>query len=316
MAAQFIGGEVAQAVNRQILDFKKQTESPFEAAAGDETTSNLSGLLSTVVLGPVFSALAYISPIGNALGRRAMPNPGGNSFIRPILSTHTSVAAQSSELTAVSTTSGVITPLTVSKSTLGGSFDISYQAMDFSSPDSYTSLINDLAGEYLLAEEGLFATAVLAAASSSGVWDLSATDFMTSIYDAAVDISSTTNRMPTHMLVSPDVWKQISLLADTTNRPLFAYTGGTGLAGYNALGNQNAGTWTGVNPMGLELVVSTKLAAKSMIILNKDAMELYSQPRGLLSVEQPSTLSRLVSIFGYAATANTSSQMVRKITQA
>ena len=316
MAAQFIGGDVAAAVNNQIIDFKKQSESTFEAAAGDETTSNLSGLLSTVVLGPVFSALAYISPIGNALGRRAMPNPGGSSFIRPILSTHTSVAAQSSELTAVSTTSGVVTPLSVSKQTLGGSFDISYQAMDFSSPDAYTSLINDLAGEYLLAEEGLFASAVFAAATSSGVWDLSATDFMTSIYDAAVDISSTTNRMPTHLLVSPDVWKQISLLADTTNRPLFAYTGGTGLAGYNALGNQNAGTWTGVNPMGLELVVSTKLAAKSMVILNKDAMELYSQPRGLLSVEQPSTLSRLVSIFGYAATANTSSQMVRKITQA
>lgn len=316
LASFAAGAEVRAAAERQIMDYKKWHQSPIEAAAGDETTSNMP-LLSTPVLGPVFQQLAFISPITNALGRRAMPNPGGNSFIRPTISQHTSVGTQANELAAVATQSMTTVANTVSKVTIGGSIDISYQAIDHTDPNALTTVINDLAGEYLLQEEALTATGLLAAASSSGVWDLSATDFMKSLYDAAVDISATTNRMPTHIMVSPDVWAQIGQLADTTNRPLFAYTSGnTGLQGMNALGNNNVGTWTGVNPLGLELVVSSKLPAKSMVILNNTAFEVYSQYRSMLSVEQPSTLSRLISIFGYYASFSASSQMTRKITQA
>ncbi|MGI9141798.1 MAG: HK97 family phage prohead protease [Fluviibacter sp.] len=317
LAAFHVGGDVRAAAERQILDYKKWNQSPIEAAAGDETiATNLPGLLSVPVLGPVYQELAFIRPLVNALGPRAMPNPGGNSFVRPTISQHTSVAAQANELAAVTTQSMNVAANTVSKVTLGGSIDISYQSIDFTDPNGLTTVINDLAGEYLLATEGVTATNLLAAATSSGVWDLSATDFMKSLYDAAVDISTTTNRMPTHIMVSPDVWAQIGQLADTTNRPLYAYTGGTGLQGYNALGQNNVGTWTGVNPLGLELVVSSKLAAKSMIIMHNSAFEVYEQMRGMLSVEQPSTLSRLVSIFGYFATFRANAQMIRKITQA
>jgi HK97 family phage prohead protease len=317
LAAFHVGGEVRAAAERQILDYKKYNQSPIEAAAGDETiASNLPGLLSVPVLGPVYQELAFIRPLVNALGPRAMPNPGGNSFVRPTISQHTSVSTQANELAAVTTQSMNVAANTVSKLTLGGSIDISYQSIDFTDPNGLTTVINDLAGEYLLATEGVTATNLLAAATTSGVWDLSATDFMKSLYDAAVDISTTTNRMPTHIMVSPDVWAQIGQLADTTNRPLFAYTGGTGLQGYNALGQNNVGTWTGVNPLGLELVVSSKLAAKSMIIMHNTAFEVYEQMRGMLSVEQPSTLSRLVSIFGYFATFRANAQMIRKITQA
>ena len=317
LAAFHAGGDVRAAAERQIIDWKKYNQSPIEAAAGDETiASNLPGLLSVPVLGPVYQELAFIRPLVNALGPRAMPNPGGNSFVRPTISQHTSVATQANELAAVTTQSMNVAANTVSKVTLGGSIDISYQSIDFTDPNGLTTVINDLAGEYLLATEGVTATNLLAAATSSGVWDLSATDFMKSLYDAAVDISTTTNRMPTHIMVSPDVWAQIGQLADTTNRPLFAYTGGTGLQGYNALGQNNVGTWTGVNPLGLELVVSSKLAAKSMIIMHNTAFEVYEQMRGMLSVEQPSTLSRLVSIFGYFATFKANAQMIRKITQA
>ena len=317
LAAFHAGAEVRAAAERQISDWKKYNQSPIEAAAGDETiASNLPGLLSVPVLGPVFQELAFIRPIVNALGPRAMPNPGGNSFVRPTISQHSTVTTQANELAAVGTQSMNVAANTVSKITLGGSLDISYQSIDFTDPNGLTTIINDLSGEYLLATEGVTATNLLAAATSSGVWDLSATDFMTSLYDAAVDISTTTNRMPTHIMVSPDVWAQIGKLADTTNRPLFAYTGGTGLVGYNALGNSNVGTWTGVNPLGLELVVSSKLAAKSMIILNNTAFEVYEQMRGMLSVEQPSTLSRLISVFGYFATFKANATMIRKITQA
>ena len=317
LAAFHAGGEVKAGVERQIMDWKRENQNSIEAAAGDETiASNLPGLLSVPVLGPVYQELAFIRPLVNALGPRAMPNPGGNSFVRPTISQHTTVTQQSSELTAVGTQSMNVAANTVSKITLGGSIDISYQSIDFTDPNGLTTVINDLAGEYLLATEGVTATNLLAAATSSGVWDLTAVDFMKSLYDAAVDISTTTNRMPTHIMVSPDVWAQIGQLVDSSNRPLFAYTGGTGLQGYNALGQNNVGTWTGVNPLGLELVVSSKLAAKSMIIMHDTAFEVYEQMRGMLSVEQPSTLSRLISIFGYFATFKANATMIRKITQA
>ena len=317
LAAFHIGGDVRAGVERQILDWKRENASPIEAAAGDETiATNLPGLLSVPVLGPVYQELAFIRPLVNALGPRAMPNPGGNSFVRPTISQHTAVATQANELAAVTTQSMNVTANTVSKLTLGGSLDISYQAIDFTDPNGLTTVINDLAGEYLLATESVTATNLLAAATSSGVWDGTVVDFMKSLYDSAVDISTTTNRMPTHICVSVDVWAQIGQLVDSSNRPLFAYTGGTGLQGYNALGNSNIGTWTGVNPLGIELVVSSKLAAKSMIILNSTAFEVYEQMRGMLSVEQPSTLSRLISIFGYFATFKANAQMIRKITQA
>jgi len=317
LAAFHIGGDVRAGVERQIIDWKREHQSPIEAAAGDETiATNLPGLLSVPVLGPVYQELAFIRPIVNALGARAMPNPGGNSFVRPTISQHSTVTTQANELAAVGTQSMNVAANTVSKITLGGSLDISYQSIDFTDPNGLTTVINDLAGEYLLATEGVTATNLLAAATSSGVWDGTVADFMKSLFDAAVDISTTTNRMPTHIMVSVDVWAQIGQLLDSSNRPLFAYTGGTGLQGYNALGNSNIGTWTGVNPLGLELVVSSKLAAKSMIILHNTAFEVYEQMRGMLSVEQPSTLSRLISIFGYFATFRANAQMIRKITQA
>jgi HK97 family phage prohead protease len=317
LAAFHRGGEVRAGIERQIMDWKRENQSPLEAAAGDETiATNLPGLLSVPVLGPVYQELAFIRPLVNALGPRAMPNPGGNSFVRPTISQHSTVTQQTNELTAVGTQSMNVAANTVTKITLGGSLDISYQSIDFTDPNGLTTIINDLAGEYLLATEGVTATNLLAAATSSGVWDLTVADFMKSLYDAATDISTTTNRMPTHIMVSVDVWSQIGQLVDTTNRPLFAYTGGTGLQGYNGIGNANLGTWAGVNPLGLELVVSSKLAAKSMIIMNNTAFEVYEQMRGMLSVEQPSTLSRLISIFGYFATFKANATMIRKITQA
>jgi len=72
-----------------------------------------------------------------------------------------------------------------------------------------------------------------------------------------------------------------------------------------------------MNPLGLELVVSNKFAAKTMIITNANmAFEVYEQQRGLMSVEVPSTLGRTFSYYGYFATFSAISSMVRKITQA
>jgi len=320
MAAMHIGGDTFRNVNEAYKAAARDNQTAIQAAAGDIATTDTPGLLPVPVLGPLVQNLNFIRPVVNALGARSMPSGGGNTFVRPTITTHTSAAAQSTQNTAVSATTMVIAANTVTKATIAGQVTLSVQDIDFTDPAALNLILNDLMGEYMLATESNACTALLAAATTSGVWDLSVADLMTSIYDAAYDISNTTNYFPTHMFVSPDVWAQIGKLVDSTNRPVFPAIGSS-LGGYNTLGAGDATSWSGMNPLGLQLVVSNKLAAKTMIITKVgtglgDAFEFYEQQRGLLSIEAPATLGRTFSYYGYVANFAAISSMIRKITQA
>jgi hypothetical protein len=121
LAAMHIGGETFRNVAAAAGDYMMSKQTALQAAAGDIVTTDTPGLIPTPVLGPVFQDLNFIRPVVNAIGARAMPNGGASkTFIRPTITTHTSVAAQSSELAAVSATTMVIAANTVSKTTLVG----------------------------------------------------------------------------------------------------------------------------------------------------------------------------------------------------
>ena len=318
MAAYHQGGDTFAKVNASVVEWRKENQSTYEAAAGDVLTTDTPGLLPVPVLGPLVQNINFVRPVVNRLGARAYPDGGAQkTFIRPTITTHTSVAAQSPELSAVSATTMVIASNSVTKTTLAGQVTLSAQDIDFTSPAAMQLILNDLMGEYMLASDNLAADNLLAAANSSGVWDGTVTDLMKSIYDAAVDVSSGTNFFPDTIFVSPDVWGQMGQLVDGSNRPVFPYVGAPGLQGFNALGGGNASTWVGSNPLGLEIVVDSNFAAKTMVITNSQkAFEFYEQVRGLMSVEVPSTLGRTFSFYGYVSTFAAVSSMIRKITQA
>jgi len=320
MAAYHIGGDTFKNMNAAVQEFAKNQRTPLQAAAGDVLTSDTPGLLSTVVLGPLVQDLNFLRPAVEAIGARAYPDGGTQkTFIRPTITTHTSVASQATELSAVSATTMVIAANSVTKTTLAGQVTLSAQDISFTSPEAMQQILNDLMGEYMLASDNIAADNLLAAATSSGVWDGTLADLLTSIYDAANDVASGRNWMPTHLFVSVDVWAQLGKLADSTGRPVFPLIA-NGLSGQNALGSLNAGTWNG-NPLGLELVVDSNFANKTMIVTRVgqgqgDAYEFYEQIRGLMSVEVPSTLGRTMSFYGYVSTFAAISGMIRKITQA
>jgi HK97 family phage prohead protease len=317
VAAMHKGGEFAASAQRVFADYSAYHKSPLEAAAGDQTVSDVLGIVPVPILAPVFADINYIAPVLNALGSRAMPNSGsGSTFIRPTWTTHPTVASQAAEFDAVSATTAVIASNTVTKSTFAGQATLSYQVLDFTDPKSMEIIIRDLSGQYLTAIDNFAADNLLTAATSAGVWDLSVTDLMKSIYDAAVVTSAATNYLPTHIFVDPATWALMGQLVDTTGRPIFPSIGAPGLNGQNSLGAGTATSWSGMNPLGLEIVVDNKFAAKTMVIMNKNAFEIYRQDRGMLSVEVPSTLGRQMSVFGYAATFAANSNMIQKITQA
>jgi hypothetical protein len=319
MAAYHIGGDTFKNMNAAVAEYSASKRTALQAAAGDVLTTDTPGLLPVPVLGPLVQDLNFLRPVAEAVGMRAYPDSGqSKTFIRPTITTHTSVASQS-ELAAASATTMVIASNSISKTTLAGQVTLSVQDIDFTSPAAMQLILNDLMGEYMIASDNLVADNLLAAATSSGVWDLTVADLLKSVYDSAVDISNGRNWTPTHMLVSPDVWGQLGQLADSTGRPVFPFIG-AGLTGQNALGNATAASWNG-NPLGLQLVVDSNFAAKTMIITRigqgaGDAFEAYESIRGLMSVEQPAVLGRLMSFHGYVSTFAAISGMIRKITQA
>jgi len=318
MAAYHQGGETFAKVNASVTEWKSENQSTFEAAAGDIATTSTPGLLPVPVLGPLVQNINFVRPCVNRLGARAYPDGGSQkTFVRPTITTHTSTAAQAAEFDAVSATTMVIASNTISKTTVAGQVSLSMQDIDFTSPAAMELILGDLMGELMLKTDDIAADALLTAATSSGVWDGTAVDLMKSIYDAAVDVSNGTNFFPDTLFVSPDVWGQLGQVVDSSNRPLFPYVGAPGLQGQNALGGGNATTWVGSNPLGLEIVVDSNFAAKTMIITNSNkAFEYYESIRSLLSVEQPATLSRLFSVHAYVSTFAAVPSMIRKITQA
>jgi HK97 family phage prohead protease len=320
MAAYHIGGDTFANINKAVAEYTASKKTPLQAAAGDVLTTDTPGLLPVPVLGPLVQDLNFIRPVVEALGARAYPDGGAQkTFIRPTITTHTSVAAQSTELSAVSATTMVIASNSVAKTTLAGQVTLSEQDISFTSPEAMSLILNDLMGEYMIASDNFAADALLTAASASGVWDGTVADLLKSVYDSAVDISNGRNFTPTHMFVSPDVWGQLGQLADTTGRPVFPFIG-AGLTGQNALGGGNATSWNG-NPLGLQLVVDSNFAAKTMVITrvgagSGDAFEFYESIRGLQSLQTPSTLGRVMSFHGFVSTFAAIPGMIRKITQA
>jgi hypothetical protein len=318
MAAMHIGGDTFRNVAAATNDYMKSKQSALEAAAGDIVTTDTPGLLPVPVLGPVFQDLNFIRPVVNAIGARAMPNGGASkTFIRPTITTHTSVAAQSSELAAASATTMVIASNSVSKTTLAGQVTLSIQDVDFTDPASLQIILNDLLGEYLIASDNVAADAIVAGATASGAtWTVTANDpssLISAIYTAAYNMLLDTNFLPDHIFVSPGVWQALGAQLDADKRPVFPYVGVSGLMGVNAMGAANVTVANTFNPFGLNLVADRNFAAGTMVVARAQAIEFYEQIRGLMSVELPSTLGRNFSYAGYVSTFIADATQVQKI---
>ena len=319
LAAMHIGGATFDNVAAAARDYVRSKQSAFEAAAGDVLTTDTPGLLPVPVLGPVFANLNQaIRPVIAAIGARAYPDGGTQkTFIRPTWTTHTSVATQSTELTAVSATTPVIASNVISKTTLAGQVQLSIQDVDFSSPGAMDIIINDLMGQYMQASDNLAADGIASAASASGsTWTVTANDpstLIAALYDAATDILTATNFLPDHIFVSPDVWSKLGAQLDGDKRPIFPYAAASGLMGVNGMGEANITVANTFNPFGLNLVADRNFANNTLIVARGAAIEYYESIRGLLTRDEPATLGKVMSYHGYASLFVADAQQVQGI---
>jgi HK97 family phage prohead protease len=315
LAAMHAGGDTFHNVNAAYKEAVRDQQTALQAAAGDVLTTDTPGLLPVPVLGPLFQDLNFVRPVVSAFGARAMPNTPSKTFVRPTITTHTSAATQT-EGSAVSATTMVIASNTVTKTTVAGQVTLTMQDMDFTDPASMNLILNDLAGEYLIATDNIAADNLVSGKTASGsTWTVTAdnpTSLINSLYDAAREIAEDSNYFPTHLCVSPDVWEKLGSQLDGSKRPVLGYTT-NGVIGQNALGRVGGLQYTGMDVMGLSLVVDNNFASGTMLVVYAPGYEIYEAQQGVLSIANPSTLSRTFSYYGYFATFVAKSSFIQGI---
>jgi len=315
LAAMHIGGDTLVNVANAAKAAYAKRQSALQAAAGDILTTDTPGLLPVPVLGPLFQDLNFVRPVVTAFGARAMPPTPSKTFVRPTITTHTSAATQT-ENSAVSATTMVIASNTVTKTTVAGQVTITQQDMDFTDPASMNLILNDLAGEYMIKTDDIAADALVAGKTASGsTWTVTAgdpTSLINSLYDAAREIAEDSNFFPTHLCVSPDVWEKLGAQLDSSKRPVLGYTT-DGVVGQNSLGRVGGMGYNNMNVMGLQLVVDNNFASGTMLVVYAPGFEIYEAQQGVLSIANPSTLSRTFSYYGYFSTFVAKSFMIQGI---
>ena len=305
MAAMHIGGDTFRKVNEAYKLAAAKSQSALQFALAQDLTTDTAGLLPQPVLGNVFLNYNAIRPVVSAIGTRAMPNGQGKSFTRPIITQHTSAGVQT-EGQEVTNQKMTLSANTVTRSTVAGGVFISQQDIDFTDPAALNAILTDLQGQYLKETDNIAADACVTAKQTSGfTWTVTAgnpTSLMDALYGCAFNISNSTNLFPTHLLCSVDVWQKLGGQLDDSKRPLFPAIGAPGLMGQNTLGAGSAVSWSGMNPLGLEIVVDGNFASSTMLVVHAPAIEFYEQQRGIMTVDDPALLGRNYSYYGYFAT--------------
>ena len=278
----------------------------IEAAPGAApfiNTESTPGILPEIITGSVYDGLNPIRPFVTAIGTRAMPTAGA-TFRRPKIVTRPVVTQQAAQFDDLNASTVSVSNSDISKLSFGTYVTVSEQDLDWSDPSSIDIILNQLAIAYGQATDNYAVdTCHAAIVQTSAVADTtSGADWVAAIYDGARQISATSNYLPTHMVVTPASWAALASATDSSDRPVFPYTGAPNLMGQNAAGNSAATSWNG-NPLGLVLVVDKNAPGSFMGHAAGPAagFEFYEQQKGAISVEVPATMGRTIAFRGYAA---------------
>jgi phage head maturation protease len=272
----------------------------IEAAAPNVLTSDIPGVLPLPIVQPTYNNFIGRRPVIDAVGVKAMPQ-GGKVFIRPEVTTHTSIGNQATENTALTQGTFVVTDNQVTKGTYGGYVTLSEQSIDWSTPEVISLVLDDMGRIYANETDNVAADNLRSGASvTSNFASASETDpsyWQAWISAAATTILSGSNgNLPTHLFLSPDYWGTLMGLSDSSKRPLFPAVGPM-----NAYGNLMPGQPNGI-AFGLQVVVDRNFAANTIIVGDASGYEIFEQQKGAISVDVPSTLSRTIAFRGYLAT--------------
>lgn len=270
----------------------------------DQKTSDTPGILPTPIVGQVVNLIDANRPLISSLGgAKSLSGIPGSTFTRPKISQHVSVGAQTGEKTLLPSQKMVINSVPFTKSTYGGTVDISRQDIDWTSPSAWDILVKDLADVYAIQTEMAVAAAFHTAATATPVvvatndlkgWTLA-------LYTAAMHSYQGGLRMPDRVWCSLDVWAALGSLVDATRviLPPDSAVGGDAMDSFD-VGGSNLASFRG-DILGLPRIVVPTFPAGTCIVGPSPLYEVYEEVIGLLSVIEPSILGVQVAYGGYVA---------------
>ena len=301
--------EYISAFVRGGSDFAQLNEN-IRAAAPNVTTPDLPGVIPTPIIQNVVNTFVGSRPLVDATTLRPMPQ-GGSVFIRPVVSVHNSVGT-ATQNTTITASQFEINDVQITKTIQGGYVEISEAAIDWSQPEALGPLLDDMMRVYMDRTDLLACSELQTGVTNSNNFaNASLADpayWVEWMYTAAADILTGSNgNLPSVLAVSPNVWKLMGSLSDTADRPLFPQVGPM-----NAYGSLNVASTQGAFAFGLRVVVDRNLTSAGMTILDPRALESFELNKGLISVEQPSQLSRQIAVRGYWASKVVSPELAIK----
>jgi len=263
----------------------------YHRAASHQTTADNPGLIPTPILAPVVSFIDSNRPLVTRLGPRNLP---GQTWSRPKVTQHTSIAVQSAEKAEMASQKMTITKLTGTAATYGGYVNVSRQNIDFTAPGVLDMVINDLAGMYAVQTEAAAFT-TFDAAAVAGVTiptgAATAASVATSLWDAASKLyTATKGQGQVFAITGPDMLPILGPVFPPVNPQnaispgLAAGDFGTGLVGQIT---------------GIPLYVSAGCGTLRILVFSTAAAEVYEQRVGALQVVEPSVLGLQVAYAGY-----------------
>lgn len=289
ISAQLMGGSVAAEMNAKV-----------RAAAPDVVTSDLDGIMPLPIVQPIYNNFRGYRPVIDAVGVRAMPQ-SGKVFIRPVVTTHTSIAS-ATENNTIQAGTFVVNDVQITKGIYGGYVDVSEASLDWSQPEVLSAMLDDMSRIYQNQTDDVAADALVSGTTNTNNFTSAniadPTEWINWIYTAASDILTGSNgNLPNTLFLAPNRWASLGQLEDSSGRPLFPNIGPM-----NALGQLSPNNYVG-NAFGLNVVVDRNFASGTLLIgdATSGGFECWETPKGAISVNVPSKLEVSVAFRGYFA---------------
>lgn len=273
-----------------------------------ETTGDVPGVLPEPIIGPVVDMMDRARPFITSIGPRPLGGIPGTTFSRPKVTQRPIVGQQPEEKAELPSQALKIDPINFQKATYGGSVNVSYQTLDWTSPSAWDVLIRDLADVYGTTVEGVAATD-FAGKVTQEVPRAGDTlqDWMSALYQAAAMVYRGAFRLPDRMWVSVDQWALMGALVDAArvvSRP-------ADNAGFGA--GTNLASFAG-DVLALPRVVVPQLPEGTVVLGYSGGYEYYEEAIGLLTAIEPALLGVEVAYGGYIAHGMIEAKAFAKVT--
>jgi HK97 family phage major capsid protein len=263
-------------------------------AAEHILTSDTPGIVPDPIVGPLLDFIDSARPMVNTLGPRAIP--AGPVFHRPVLNDpaiDTGVALQAAQKSELVSHKFTISRADVTVDTYGGYVNVARQELDWGQ-NALDIIVNQLAARYARTTERALATD-LEATTATALLPASPTaaDILAFLYTASNMVYEATGQLADVAFVAPDVWAAWGSMVDAAGRPLFPIGTGT-----NALGGASP-TSRSMIVSGFTVIVTPALTDGTALVTSRQAVEVYEQRIGTLTVTEPSVLGVQIAYAGY-----------------